>query len=487
VVFGKRKISSVEQFDDEKPEPFEPIFLYETGTVRMEEGYFFDAFNESIFRWIVDSSASYRVLGHNFETLYKTNSNKWIKVEYDSCHLESVQGVELWCSDGIPYAIEVEPLDAARFLLEHQCALPNDLKQVYSAHFNKSQKSRNAKIRPFQHWLDIDKPSMLTNTKFHNVDLASEFNLICINLYKISRMIEGSRGKGDYGGFFEIVIPLMVLNRSFPVDFATWDWSTKKAPPESIELLEMDWPFELNNIRDAINEFLDKYSGPLYCLSACSGSIDSPDKPTAQEMNLAAKYLYDELADIQSYATDVNIALREWIKQQEVIETPSALIDIPESETANNPETPIVTPEDRVPTHPENIPVFERSNDGIPILRFTDSGFYYDGKFACLTEKTIELFLYMARSPGGKIYRDQAASDVWKEEPAADGTVTNEIYIIRKALRPMLFLNEDGDPIPKKGRKKTLCWTIGFQFELIDEYGPGKSQSKTNKSGKDSK
>ncbi len=449
---------------------------YEVKPIQLKNGQSFNPLKDSTKRWIGTRHTRLPFWGLTCEVLYLTHESNWILSVAEACIRR--QGIWSFCSTLRTRL--VNDSEAWEYFQDFGLPRPYSLavrgielmKESEEFHSNTPMKpcEENRRylwqfIRSEANWIGAMREEWRIYGQYH--EFCSREYLREIGDYLISliqdmkrwilyddRMLSKDARK---------IAPL--LAGGLAVNKHEWDWNCGRIPPESLDILELEWESDTLKLQEAVRWFRTEFLMSLCCLDLAM-QTNAKEMPNEHEIHGAKCVLIAYREDIEEIALRINqlvnlvhsqrdLEIQEPEDQQQLDSVPTekgatfVVEEVQESEQADDAD--------------------EEQESMSPVLRIVREGFHYNGQFQRLTPKPLQLLLLMANSPGGMVTFVRAQDIVWEETSIEPNAINRTVSKIRAAIRACLFLSDSVDPIPCKGTGRNSSWKLGFQFQLIDE------------------
>ncbi|WP_417851071.1 winged helix-turn-helix domain-containing protein [Thalassoglobus sp.] len=471
-MFGKRRES---KSPDQKVR-IEQSFRFESVKTRIAPGTWFVALNDAIDRWVVTLNASYDFLGKSFRILYQLKDDRYLMLQYECCQLNSAS--QIWESTEPPRGRGIEPFEAAHFLMQSGFDVPDQLADAWDLWEQKQREPKEPEVRPFSFWVEKTPVFMKTGILSHELDLVSNSDEVAHYLAILIRSLNDWGGEGRHLTNEELGMKYKLFGQ-YKVDPNRWRSKWDDPPPEYLNVIDLDWPSELLNIRDIYSQLQNLLLEPLSCLPHYR-MLTSDQNPTEEEMKRAWEDLVTKKDNLQSLYIDLNSEIRKLkeaiaIKELEEAQIESRSVDqvsenidselltsgaetCGEVTSLSTSHTTFANDESKIET------LSEQPED--PILEFLPGGYRFNGRDFSLSGKPYALFELIANSKHRTLTRQEALDEVWNGIAVQDNTVNQTISTIRGSLRKCLCLTDKVDPIPALDRGENAAWRLEFKFQL---------------------
>ncbi len=481
--FGKKP-------SEESDEDFlEPVFQYELGDLRLRDGRLLRPLDEAIKRWITFGRSPYEILGTQADVLYQLPDNRWLKVTVIDCRKQGEGDSTLFIGEPNPTAEYLEPIVAAHFLLNKGERLTDGLRTIYNEWIEEQHNPPPPTVRPLSYWLNREDEIVGTYhfKPIHNDEsFVWFFALLMDHIVKLSSFANKSVPEiaGPVSREFEFIV--RILFARFEIDMDRWNWEDGH-PPESIDLIDLEWPEDLKHVRERFAELRDMVKAPLMCLKVRNYRSSNHLFPNEVEVAAAAEELHGTAKKMPPIISSILTPLKEWCEKHKPQEEPKSqsekgdeskpsstvpTVPGPKGSEAIGSSEPYSQVESSVLSSRHDRLLKEvRNEEGVPILRIVSDGFYFHGTFERLTPVPLSLFREIAIASDHQLTVRRALQLVWPDDQVEEANVNTTIKHIRKALRSALAVSRELDPIPSFGarRNETHGFKLTFSFELIDE------------------
>ncbi len=276
------------------------LFSFEKSAVPLDDGNWFQALKEAAFRWIEIWHLSAYHDGTQVHALYQRHNASFVWMEFvANCAVARCEQSGRVCDCEDPYvARNIPAVEATHFLVRNHFEIPDGLLDNLKSLTNDETRAEPPQPRPLSQW---EGRGLLSNER----ESAGEYRVIDLlqtirdsAVFAVQELQSGFH-EGDRRATLAILNLGARLFDQFPVDPKKWWGSKSTVPPKHVDLLKLQWPDGIPEIRnEVIPKLRQLLDGPVSVIRQSGSPISDPDRPTHEEKLAAEQQLNASLPEI---------------------------------------------------------------------------------------------------------------------------------------------------------------------------------------------
>ncbi|TWT29813.1 hypothetical protein KOR42_54820 [Thalassoglobus neptunius] len=303
-MFWKRHLKEEQAFTQE--------FVFEDRTLRSQDGIWFCPLRDADGRWALTKPSGFSALGPTLIVIYHLKTGEFVEVRSSDCREVLLDGRTQWETGGELRIHQLDTVQAAFFLINHQFSVPPELQEVYDRHLAEQMAKRvPPPKRPPEFWLEWIPLGSCSHVLSHEVDIGEEIEELGASYVEFLQSLERPVQEYRSMSYVELLPLGRSLFRCYPVDPQLWRQHCDELPPEDLDLLELDWPAELVPLQEHLVRLRELIEAPLCCLTAAVRNKLDDLCPTLEEEMEAHDQLISQLPELKEIYTKVNQICRQ--------------------------------------------------------------------------------------------------------------------------------------------------------------------------------
>ncbi len=284
--------------------PLNQRFSFEKSAIQLNDGSWFQPLRDAKKCWTLESLASYRMSGTDYETLYQRTDNSFVQLQFSAPNQRKFRGMAsiIECHGNVIGTL-VDDVTAVQFLIEVQFEVPDELQSVLKMLANPNASPPvKPEPRPWSFWE--------SQTCFSSVNrFAHEVRVIDllpkIQDAAVSAIQEIRRWRSDEPNYrkttFTVNLAFRLADR-YRVDPSKWWGVTTVIPPADVDLLELPWPDGGDEVKSKLIPELRRHVLSPAKVLYITEPLGSKDRsPSEEEKQMAYIYLLDNLSVIEGH------------------------------------------------------------------------------------------------------------------------------------------------------------------------------------------
>ncbi len=294
---------------DEQRALFEEMFSFEQSAIPLLDGTWFQPLRDSKQRWAIFED---KPIGTYYNALYQMNDDQFVLLKFwaERPRYPWRRKAIKQCDRDI--SGERVSSETAFEFLRGEFEIPDALQGMLLATSPAEATSEQLVLaRPFEFWMD-NIPSSYAKNSAHELRVVDLLPLIH---QAATRAVQEIRtwSKLPYGSRSHIKLIQLLFNlvQRYRVDPKNW-WGDKKiVPPDSVDLLELQWPAGVDALtNNVIPELRELTINAITVLYSCS-SVTHCESATDEEVQLAEEHLVYSLPKIEELTVLIGVAIEE--------------------------------------------------------------------------------------------------------------------------------------------------------------------------------
>lgn len=292
--------------------PLNQQFSFERSAVRLEDGSWFQPLREGKRCWASYGLASFGFLGESYDALYELKDGTWVLLQFLAPPVKRGEPPRQITECVDVSGRRVDSRFAAEFLADGQFEIPPQLLQELSCPLETAVDEPVAEVRPLSFW---DSPGKLAFVQgsAHEVSVVELLDEIrdtgTAAVQEIRRWSTEDPTTRKHGATVALATR---LRDRYRVTAKQWWGSESSVPPETVDILQLQWPDGIEEIRKTVLPELRSRvvnAGILFHANPPVGG--SAPRPTKGEYRAAEDCLIESLPVIDGLVVQLGAAVDE--------------------------------------------------------------------------------------------------------------------------------------------------------------------------------